>query len=107
MLATIVQALVGLMTAVITAAVGVLTPYAIRFIQERMVKSMNDRLGSAAETVAAEMATAVGSAIQTQISTGVDTLKARLPEAVAKLAPSDETLAALITKAQVKLAAVK
>lgn len=107
MLATIVQAFAGLMAAVISAAVTVLTPYLIRFVQERITKSMNDRLGAAAETVAAEMATAVGSAIQTQISTGVDTLKARLPDTIAKLAPSDETLAGLITKAQVKLAATR
>ena len=105
MLSTIVQALAGVLAAVLSAAAGVLTPYLIKLVQERMLKSMNDRLGAAAETVAAEMATAVGSAIQTQIETGVETLRQRLPDAVAKLSPSDETLAALIKKAQVKMAA--
>ena len=105
MLSTIVQALAGVLAAVLSAAAGVLTPYLIKLVQERMLKSMNDRLGAAAETVAAEMATAVGSAIQTQIETGVETLRQRLPDTVAKLSPSDETLAALIKKAQVKMAA--
>lgn len=104
MLASVLQWLVGLMTLVITTAVTAATPIVISYLREKALASMNARLGAAAETVAAEMATAVGSALQTQIETGVETIRQRLPETVAKLSPSDETLAGLIKKAQVKLA---
>ncbi|AWV21701.1 hypothetical protein RADP37_05288 [Roseomonas mucosa] len=89
----------------ISGVAAVLTPYLVGLIKEKIIASANARLGAAADTVAVEMANAVGSVVQQSIDTGVEKLKARLPDTVAKLAPSDETLRGLILKAQSKLAA--
>lgn len=105
MMETVLQGLASLFVACLTAALGVLIPHIRAWLQERVVASMNARIGAAAETVAVEMATAVGGTVQASIESGVETLKERLSDTIAKLDPADSTLAGILKKARLTVAA--
>lgn len=88
-------AALGAIALAITSAAGVLVPYGVSLLNEKILSSRNARVTAAAATVAAEL----DRGLIATMASAVSTLRFRMKETLTALGdPSDEVLIGLITK---------
>jgi len=92
----VMQALMGLLMAVLTAAIG----FAVQWLRANTLNLVQERLGAGAARVAGQIVAKIKAdgdvmeATEAVISAGVADLRARFPDTAGKLAPG--TLAGMI-----------